>query len=318
MARNITLYALLATLPLSAETAAARMEDRTEELYRATEANDLTAVGLILKESDQNVNVAWDDNDTSPLMLACRAGNEKMARLLISKGADITAVDADGRPVAEFIPGGNTPAYRRLRQLLAKTAEEKKLSIPPAWQEIFVPDGQDGRAVSTDPEVLSAANIADGNTRTAWAAAGGIGAELWVFISSGARSVNVVNGYGKSQKLFKANNRVKKLSVSLWTAEHFDGDVTETGRGYRAARLTPDRTLDLKDSLAEQAFPFPFKWEEARSRRAEAVATLIKRPGLKSRKLRSSAFFLRAEPLEIYPGSRYNDTCISELGASRP
>ena len=52
-------WVLLTALLLSAGTAAARMEDRTQELHQAADANDLAAVRAILDESDQNVNVAW-------------------------------------------------------------------------------------------------------------------------------------------------------------------------------------------------------------------------------------------------------------------
>ncbi|MDT8287941.1 MAG: ankyrin repeat domain-containing protein, partial [Elusimicrobiales bacterium] len=87
----------------AAPAAAARIEDRTLELYEAAKAGDYPAVKEILDESDQNVNVAYDDDDTSPLMLACLAGEEKMARLLIERGAEIAAVDAAGRPVEEYL-----------------------------------------------------------------------------------------------------------------------------------------------------------------------------------------------------------------------
>lgn len=294
--------------------AAARMEDRTEELYTAAAAGDLKTVRAILEESDQNVNVSYDDNDTSPLMLACRAGNEELAELLIEHGADIAAVDAGGRPVEEYLLPAAGPAHKRLRRLLYAAAAEKSVQLPYAWSTLFMPDPASSPALSPDPQVLPAAGAADGDPSTAWAAKG-TGSELWLFVNPGAPSLRVINGYAKSPALFKANNRAKKLSVSVWTAEHLDGDVTETARAWKAARLTSDAALELKDTPEPQDLPLPFNWEELRFRRAEAVSALMKRADYRGRKRLYSSFVLRLEAPEVYRGSKYDDTCVSEITA---
>lgn len=305
---------IAALIILSAGPAAARVEDRTEELYKAVSAGDFPAVKSILDDSDQNVNVAYDDNDTSPLMLACRAGDEKMARLLVERGADIAAVDAGGRPVEEYLIPANKPAHKRLRRFIYETAAEKDIRLPYAWLTLFMPDPASSPALSQDPQVLPAPNAADGDKATAWASKG-TGAELWLFINPGATALKAVNGYAKSAELFKANNRVRKLSVSIWTAEHFDGDVTETARAWKAARLTPDLPLELKDSADPQDIDLPFNWEELRFKRAEAASALMKRVDYRGRKRLYSSFVLRVEPVEVYRGSKYDDTCLSEISA---
>jgi hypothetical protein len=312
MKRILTALILLQPWP-----AAARTEDRTEELYKAVAAGDLKTVKGILDESDQDVNVAWDDNGTSPLMLACRAGNEEMARLLIEKGADIAAVDAGGRPVEEYLIPGDKPAHKRLRRLLAETAVKRKTAMPYAWLTLFMPDPALSPALSQDPQVMKAANAADGDPATAWAAKG-TGAELWLFINPGSPSLRLFNGCGKSAELFRANNRVRKLAVSVWTAEHLDGDVTENARAWKAARLTPDAVLELKDERGPQEFPLPSGWDELRFRRAEAASALMKRADYRGRKRLYSSFVIRAEPLEVYRGSKYDDTCLAEISAGAP
>lgn len=308
-----TLLALSLFFPfLSAH--AERMEDRTEEFYRAAEAGDFPAVKEILEDSDQNVNVAYDDNDTSPLMLACRAGDEKMARLLIEKGADIAAVDAAGRPVEEYLVPANKPVNKRLRRLIYRTAAGNGIRLPYAWLTLFMPDPAVSAALSQDPQIMPAANAADGEKATAWASKG-TGAELWLFMNSGATSLRLINGCVKSDRLFSANNRARKLLVSVWTAEHLDGDVTETARAWKAARLTPDSELELKDTPEPQVFDFPFNWDELRFRKAEAASSMMKRADYRGRKRLYSSFVLRVEPAEVYRGSRHDDTCISEISA---
>ncbi|MEW5906268.1 MAG: ankyrin repeat domain-containing protein [Elusimicrobiota bacterium] len=309
MKRILTALLLLQSCP-----AAARMEDRTEELYKAVAAGDLKAVKAILEDSDQDVNVAWDENDTSPLMLACGAGHEELARLLIEKGADIAAVDAAGKPVEEYLLPADKPVKKRLRRLIHETAAEKNIRLPYAWLTILTPDPASSPAVSAAPQVLPAANAADGKKDTAWASRG-TGAELWLFINPGAPSIRILNGYGKTPGLFKANNRVRKLAVSVWTAEHLDGDVTETSRAWKAARLTPDSVLELRDEGGPQEFPLPAGWEELRFKRAEAASALMKRTDHRGRKRLYSSFVLRFEPLEVYRGDKYNDTCVSEISA---
>ncbi|MDP2865194.1 MAG: ankyrin repeat domain-containing protein [Elusimicrobiota bacterium] len=296
--------------------ALARMEDRTEELYKAVDANDLAGVRLILEESGQNVNVAYDENDTTPLMLACRHGNVEMVRLLLAKGADVAAVDAGGRPVMEYLRKDSQATFKKLRALILKAAAEKKIILPFNWDEISVSDCYNFTATASYPSILPVENLTDGNPRTAWA--GKTGDEVWLFINGGASSVTVVNGYNKAPALFRANNRVKLLAVSVWAAAHFAGSVSEISRMFNVARLTPDHVLPLKDSGAKQYFPLPFNWEDIRRSNAEALAALVKRGDFKDRELIYSYFVLRAEPLTVYRGTKYDDTCISELKAGGP
>ncbi|HAT72405.1 MAG TPA: hypothetical protein DCS63_06280 [Elusimicrobia bacterium] len=304
---------IAAALFLTAAPLWARMEDRTKELYDAADRGDLAAVKAILEESDQNVNVAYGKAEVSPLMLALRHGNIEMARLLVEKGADVAAVDRAGRPVLEYLRKTSPQVFRQLQTLILKTAADKNLPLTPAWEDIWLPDDLPYTAASSYEAVLPAPNIADGEPRTAWA--GKAGEDVWLFINPGAQTLTVVNGYNKSPALFKANNRVKRLAVSVWTAAHLEADVSEIAQIYHAARLTPDHILELKDTGKAQTFPLPFDWDAIGKANKTELAAYLKR---EDRPLMYSDYVLRAEPLEVYEGTKYDDTCISELKAGRP
>jgi len=293
--------------------ARARVEDRTAELYKAADANNLQEVKHILDESDQNVNVAYGKGEITPLMLAVRNSNIEMARLLVSRGADVAAVDRSGRPVLEYLRKNSPSTFRKLQDLITKTAAEKGLNLTPAWEDIWLPDDLPYTAAASYEPILPAANLLDRDRRTAWA--GKTGEEVWIFINPGVSSVTVVNGYNKTPALFKANNRVRRLAVSVWTAAHLEADVSEIAQIYHAARLTPDQVLELKDTGKEQSFRLGFDWERLRVSAAETLAAYLKR---ENRELMYADFVLRAEPLEIYKGAKYDDTCISELRAGSP
>ncbi len=62
------------------------------------------------------------------------------------------------------------------------------------------------------------ANLFDGNLATAWVPGtenSGIGESVYFELHENASTINIYNGYGKSQSLFEKNNRVKEIKLSL-------------------------------------------------------------------------------------------------------
>ncbi len=126
------------------------------------------------------------------------------------------------------------------------------------------------------------ANLHDFSPLTAWAVPdGGVGQSVtWRFAQAWSDEVYafngrivIVNGYAKSEALFKENNRVRSLVV------------------YYNGRLFC--RLALEDSRELQVFD---------------LSTLRSR--LPARKV-NDTFCFRIE--SIYKGTKYNDTCISEM-----
>lgn len=128
-------------------------------------------------------------------------------------------------------------------------------------------------------------NAGDLNYKTAWvegAKGPGIGEYLeYEFDPQSARvhEVKIANGYVKSEKAWKENARVKKLKL------YHDGKVYAI--------------LNLKDERSEQVFtvgPFGFEYYD-----------------LDDDKKPTKSWTLRFEIMEVYPGTRFTDSAISEI-----
>ncbi len=89
--------------------------------------------------------------------------------------------------------------------------------------------------------------------------------------------IHLFNGYVKSEKTFKENSRIKKLKM------YVDGK--------------PWVILELADTTSQQIFEIP-------------EINYLK---FKNRKDYKDDLILRFEILEVYKGSKYQDTCLTEL-----
>lgn len=114
-------------------------------------------------------------------------------------------------------------------------------------------------------------NLSDGNSSTAWVEGkkgSGIGESIFFRFNFPKKplSIEIQNGYGKSQDIFNKNGRVKSLLLSA-----SDGTILK---------------IPLRDEMGPQKFPFqpsaPVNW-------------------------------VSLEILEVYPGTKYDDTCVSEI-----
>ena len=114
--------------------------------------------------------------------------------------------------------------------------------------------------------------LVDNNLDTCWAVQGGPGE--WFEVGVGAANgipfhgFDLVNGYLKSEKLWRMNSRIKTLRVVI------DGK--------------PYADVHLLDTYSVQGVRFP-----------EPQPRLVDR--------------VRFQVLEIYPGSDYDDLCVSEF-----
>ncbi len=145
----------------------------------------------------------------------------------------------------------------------------------------------------------------------------GIGESIWLRIPHGTDTLAVINGFARTQSLFYRNSRVQTANVSLHHGFFPEGMVTEVGPLYFVEPLDERLVLRFQDHFDLQEFSLPFRWEEVpviESYWRQVYTGLAGSRGLPPR-MADHAFFLRLEIQEVYRGSSWDDTCLTELRA---
>ncbi len=160
----------------------------------------------------------------------------------------------------------------------------------------------------------SPGNLLDRDPSTAWVE-GEKGPGIGSFVLLGAgnslkRYIVIYNGYEQSERLFKKNNRVQKLAVTVYAG--FTREAQQNQFGFTAdAEAFPETVeITLEDKMGPQVFPFPFD-----TGKVKAFKRLLetKYHADDEKKVREFYFF-KFKILSVYRGSTWNDTCIAEIG----
>jgi hypothetical protein len=131
----------------------------------------------------------------------------------------------------------------------------------------------------------------DGNTKTAWVegdSGDGIG-EIVIAMIDTKKPAEIWGGYGKSERLFYANNRPR--SVKVYTLVSTRGFAPQVGTAYADIKVLASIEVELKDFNGYQPLPLPQY-----------------QPGQNSGRT-----FVAVEILSVYRGTKYRDTCITEI-----
>jgi hypothetical protein len=147
----------------------------------------------------------------------------------------------------------------------------------------------------------SVGRISDNDPKTAWVEGvqgQGIGEVLIVPCLDLKKPVKIWAGFGKSDAVFSSNSRPKKIRTVVIRTPH--GDPTQYGAEYKDLTIIAEGTAFLIDKNGYQNLPVPkFNIE-------------LYLPKDFDQKVEYQ-YFLGIEILEVYPGSKYEDTCISEI-----
>jgi len=153
--------------------------------------------------------------------------------------------------------------------------------------------------------------VNDNDIKTAWVEGkkgDGVGEKIFLDIIGRpanefkAMKINffIINGYAENEKLFLLNNRIKKAKLTIYEAK-FDICGGNYSKRYSNLMLNSSNIIMLKDTMEGQLIPVEIK--EIKS--------------IKNNNNNDSyspyLFIAELEILEIYKGSKFDDTCISEF-----
>ena len=143
---------------------------------------------------------------------------------------------------------------------------------------------------------------ADGNPATAWCQGGkksGIGEYIDItFRPVLTNAFHVLNGYGASKSLYLANNRIKEFEA---TVTFIDGSTRITRGVLKDGNCLPGFDVDPSGN-----HPCRFKVDPDFDDQPNVLVSFG--DSLKCVK------GIRIKILSVYPGSRFSDTCIAEVG----
>ncbi len=160
----------------------------------------------------------------------------------------------------------------------------------------------------------------DGDRYTGWSEGvdgGGVGEVLWLQIPEGSDTLAVINGFARSLNLFQKNNRVREIEAGLYYALLPEMMISELGPTYLNVPTGMSTTLRLEDSPELELYSLDFDWDRAAAGYKAVTAAypdFAAREGLPPQ-LQSRTYLLRLEIRGIYPGTAWNDTCLTELRA---
>jgi hypothetical protein len=165
-------------------------------------------------------------------------------------------------------------------------------------------------------------NLFDRNPATAWVEGeDGSGTGHYICIGAGQDLLPYIvlaNGYQKNHDLFLKNNRVKNLKLTLYIALTDEMRVTQAGFEADAVAFPEKWIINLKDVEGYQTFPLPFDTADVIKYRHEKIKEYISShredfSGTKAPGVLQDFFFFKFEIVSVYPGSKWDDTCLSDL-----
>lgn len=147
-------------------------------------------------------------------------------------------------------------------------------------------------------------NLGDSNPKTCWAEGSesdGINEFIWMTIPENISIIRIRNGYQKSEIIYNANNRPRKLEFELFASYEPSGYVTESHNGFFISESIASSSAVLEDNLGYQDIKLDFDWPEINSQLSYNEI------------FDEDRFILKIKIIDVYKGSKWNDACISDI-----
>ena len=213
---------------------------------------------------------------------------------------------------------------------------ELDISNNAKWEKLFLYDENPNFYGSSEIEdltveewgdigIYSAYQLFDKNLTTAWVeGVNGNGIGEYVLIGRNndlPDKIHINNGYQKTESLYYKNNRPKTLKLSLYVAYHLPGDVTELGKMYQCLQYPDSIIIHLNDKMGTQVFELPFDIKKVKSIKSTGDADFAKEFEERVDEFIEHehyfGYIIKLEIVDVYKGSQWDDTCISDLWFSR-
>lgn len=200
-----------------------------------------------------------------------------------------------------------------------------------AWQELVMYGTQTASSTLGGEDweadrapTFSIRNLGDMDSSNCWAEGApgpGIGQRIYLTILFRPKSLAVVNGWAKSEEAFREHCRVKTFRATVLHAMHLEGDYAGAGDRLLCSEYRESRRLELADSRQRQVLPLDFDWEAVEASSLMAAKAFEREFGgriaARARQTGGEGYgridVLCLEIAEIYPGSRFEHTCLSEI-----
>jgi hypothetical protein len=114
-------------------------------------------------------------------------------------------------------------------------------------------------------------------------------------------SLKIRNGYQKDESIYNANNRPKKLELTLYATYEPSGYVTETHNGFFISEPLSTTKIEVADKIGLQEINTGFKWPEIYEELSH------------DNTFEKDRFILKITILDVYKGEKWNDACISDI-----
>lgn len=202
----------------------------------------------------------------------------------------------------------------------APSEEWEEIDLFGYWGRLFNRSSELDMASPGEFGKYDIGHIIDKDIKTAWVEGvkgDGIGEYILIATPEETRTINIFSGYGQNLSLFNKNNRPEKIRLSYFLGIE-DTFPDQYSSYFKAVKYADEYVITLNDTIALQHFVFPFRDMERLTAFKKRCLEDFKNAGHRKDmppppEPLQVKWILKIEILTVYKGSKWDDTCISEI-----